>query len=340
MTQSARNIISTNWTSLVKPAEYFLESIDGNVAIFRVEPLEPGFGLTLGNAMRRVLLSSLQGAAIIAARILGVDHEFSTIPGVREDVTEVVLNIKGIVVKYGGREQKRVNLKVSGPCVVTAGMIEVVNDIEIVNPDHVICTLDKNAKIDIEMIIGTGKGYVPASEHKTIDPIVGLIPIDVLFSPVTRVTYKVENSRIGSETEYDKMLITIETNGSLEPDLALALSAKIIQDQLQIFVNFEDREEEYKVDDETLPFDINLLRKVDDLELSVRSQNCLKNDNMAYIGDLVVRTESEMLKTPNFGRKSLNEIKEVLSSMNLRFGMDVVGWPPENIEELAKKYEE
>jgi len=340
MTQNAKNIISSNWTSLVKPAEYFLESIDGNSAVFRVEPLEPGFGLTLGNAMRRVLLSSLQGAAIISVRIEGVDHEFSTISGMREDLTEVILNIKGIVVKYGGRDQKRMHLKAVGPCVVTAGMIETSNDIEIINTDHVLCTLDKDAKLDIEMVVGTGKGYVPASEHRSAETPIGVIPIDALFSPVMRVTYKVDNSRIGSETEYDKMLLTIETNGSMTPDLALALSAKIIQDQLQIFVNFSDHEDDYKDAEESLPFDVNLLRKVDDLELSVRSQNCLKNDNIAYIGDLVVRTESEMLKTPNFGRKSLNEIKEVLTSMNLKFGMDVIGWPPENVEELSKKYED
>lgn len=340
MSQNVKNIISSNWTSLVKPAEYFLESIDNNSAVFRVEPLEPGFGVTIGNTLRRVLLSSLQGAAITSIRIEGVDHEFSTVPGMREDLTEVVLNIKGVVVRYGGRDSKRMYLKAVGPCVVTAGMIETTNDIGIVNTDHVICTLDKNTKLDMELTVGTGKGYATAAENRDEDAIIGVIPIDALFSPVSRVTYKIENSRIGSETEYDKMLLTIETNGSITPDLALALSAKIIQDQLQIFVNFHDHEEDQKHAEESLPFDVNLLRKVDDLELSVRSQNCLKNDNVAYIGDLVIRTEGEMLKTPNFGRKSLNEIKEVLAAMNLKFGMDVVGWPPENIEELSKKYED
>jgi DNA-directed RNA polymerase subunit alpha len=340
MTQNAKNIISSNWTSLVKPAEYFLEAIDGKTSVFRVEPLPQGFGLTLGNALRRVLLSSLQGAAITSVRIEGVDHEFSTVSGMREDVTEVILNLKGVVVKYGGRENKRVRLKASGPCVVTAGMIETSDDIEIINVDHVICHLDKNAKLDMEMVIGVGKGYVPASEHRDADRPIGVIPTDAIFSPVTRVTYKVENSRIGSETEYDRMMLHIETNGSIQADLALALSAKIIQDQLQIFVNFSDHEDDYKEDEDVLPFDVALLCKVSDLELSVRSQNCLKNDNIAYIGDLVIRTEAEMLKTPNFGRKSLNEIKEVLSNMNLKFGMEVQGWPPENIEELAKKYED
>ena len=215
-------------------------------------------------------------------------------------------------------------------------MIETSDDIEIINVDHVICHLDKNAKLDMEMVIGVGKGYVPASEHRDADRPIGVIPIDAIFSPVTRVTYKVENSRIGSETEYDRMMLHIETNGSIQADLALALSAKIIQDQLQIFVNFSDHEDDYKEDEDVLPFDVALLCKVSDLELSVRSQNCLKNDNIAYIGDLVIRTEAEMLKTPNFGRKSLNEIKEVLSNMNLKFGMEVQGWPPENIEELAK----
>jgi DNA-directed RNA polymerase subunit alpha len=231
-------------------------------------------------------------------------------------------------------------LSAVGPCVVTAGMIQTSDDIEIINKDLEICHLDRDANIDIEFFVGVGKGYIPANENRMLEMPIGIIPIDSIFSPVKRVTFKVENSRVGSETEYDKLYLTIETNGSLTPDLALSLAAKILQDQLQIFVNFDDVEEAVEEEEEKLPFDPQLLKKVDDLELSVRSHNCLKNDNIRYIGDLVVKSESEMLKTPNFGRKSLNEIKEVLTSMGLKFGMDVPGWPPESIEELARKYEE
>ena len=340
MAEGAKNIISGNWTSLIKPTQYFLESISNNTAVFKVEPLERGFGVTLGNAIRRILLSSLQGAAIISVKVEGVDHEFSSVPGVREDVTDMILNIKSIVVKYGGNERKRMRLSAVGPCVVTAAMIQTVDDMEIINKDLVICHLDRDAKLDMEFSVGTGKGYITASENRYMEMPIGVIPVDSIFSPVKKVTFKVENSRVGSETEYDKLFLTIETNGSITPDLALSLAAKILQDQLQIFVNFDEVEEAIEVEEEKLPFDPQLLKKVDDLELSVRSHNCLKNDNIRYIGDLVVKTESEMLKTPNFGRKSLNEIKEVLSAMGLKFGMDIVGWPPENVEELVRKYEE
>ncbi|WP_038541563.1 DNA-directed RNA polymerase subunit alpha [endosymbiont of Acanthamoeba sp. UWC8] len=333
-------MISGNWTSLIKPTQYFLESISNNTAVFKVEPLERGFGVTLGNAIRRILLSSLQGAAIISVKVEGVDHEFSSVPGVREDVTDMILNIKSIVVKYGGNERKRMRLSAVGPCVVTAAMIQTVDDMEIINKDLVICHLDRDAKLDMEFSVGTGKGYITASENRYMEMPIGVIPVDSIFSPVKKVTFKVENSRVGSETEYDKLFLTIETNGSITPDLALSLAAKILQDQLQIFVNFDEVEEAIEIEEEKLPFDPQLLKKVDDLELSVRSHNCLKNDNIRYIGDLVVKTESEMLKTPNFGRKSLNEIKEVLSAMGLKFGMDIVGWPPENVEELVRKYEE
>ncbi len=338
--EGARNIISANWTALIKPSQFSAEKINDTTSIFKVEPLERGFGITFANSIRRILLSSLQGAAITSVKIEGIDHEFTTIPGVREDVTDVILNVKQTVVKYGGVDPKRVSLKATGPCVVTAGMIQSSHDIEIVNKDHVICTLDKNSTVNMEFTVNTGKGYVPANENRKTDTPLGVIPVDSIYSPIKRVTFKVENSRVGSETEYDKLFITVETNGSVEPDLALGLAAKIMQDQLQVFIGFDTTEDIRESEEEKLPYDLNLLRKVDDLELSVRSQNCLKNDNIIYIGDLVVKTEGEMLKTPNFGRKSLNEIKELLSSMNLRFGMEVAGWPPENIEEIIKKYEE
>ncbi|MCE2993785.1 MAG: DNA-directed RNA polymerase subunit alpha [Alphaproteobacteria bacterium] len=336
----AKNIISGNWLTLIKPSEYLTQEVNANCSIFKIEPLERGFGITLGNSLRRILLSSLQGAAVTSIKIEGVEHEYTTIPGVKEDVVDVVLNMKQVVVKYGGTEKKKLRLKASGAGFVTAGMIETPHDVEIVNKDLVICTLDKNANVSMELTVQTGRGYRSANENRSEDLALGVIPIDSIFSPVKRVTFKVENSRVGSDTEYDKLLLTIETNGALSPELSLGLSAKIIQDQLQIFIGFQDVEDIKEVEEEKLPFDVHLLRRVDDLELSVRSHNCLKNDNITYIGDLVVKTEGEMLKTPNFGKKSLNEIKELLVSMGLRFGMEVAGWPPENTEELIKKYED
>lgn len=336
----AKNIISANWTSLMKPSSFVAEEVAPNTKEFKVEPLEKGFAITFANSIRRILLSSLQGAAITTVKIEGVDHEFATIPGVREDVTDVVLNLKQVVIKYGSPEQKRMHLKVTGPCVVTAGMIEAPADVEIINADHVICTLDKNATLNMEFTVKTGKGYVASNENRRHDTPLGIIPIDSIYSPVRRVTFKVENSRVGSETEYDKLFLIVETDGSLDPELALGLAAKIMQEQLQVFIGFDPVEDAKQAEEEKLKFDINLLRKVDDLELSVRSQNCLKNDNIIYIGDLVTKTEAEMLRTPNFGRKSLNEIKELLSSLNLKFGMEIDAWPPENIEDLIKKHEE
>jgi DNA-directed RNA polymerase subunit alpha len=303
--------------------------------------LERGFGLTLGNALRRVLLSSLQGASVTAIQIQGILHEFSSIPGVREDVTDIVLNIKALAIRMQGEGPKRIMLKANGPGEVTAGMIETVSDIEILNPDLVLCTLDKGATINMEMTVSTGKGYVPASLNRPEDAPIGLIPVDALYSPVRKVAYKVENSRVGQVTDYDKLSMDVETDGTVTPDDAVALAARILQDQLQLFINFEEPQQHVAVEQkDDFPFNRNLLRKVDELELSVRSANCLKNDNIIYIGDLVQKTEAEMLRTPNFGRKSLNEIKEVLSSMGLRLGMEIPGWPPENIEEMAKKLEQ
>lgn len=335
-------LISKNWNELIKPSKVQIES-DQNikkVATILVEPLERGFGITLGNSLRRILLSSLQGAAITSIYVNQVMHEFSSIPGVAEDVTDIILNLKGVVVKLHEGDRKRATIKAKGPCQVTAGMIEGGAEIEILNKDMVICTLDKDATLDIELTIESGKGYVSSSSNRPDDAPIGLIPIDSIFSPVRRVSYKVENSRVGQMTDYDKLLLTVETDGSVTPEMAVGLAARIMQDQLQLFISFEEIEEDNDEEEETLPFDRNLLRKVDELELSVRSQNCLKNDNIVYIGDLVCKTEGEMLKTPNFGRKSLNEIKEVLVNMNLRFGMEVDSWPPENIEELAKRFED
>jgi len=334
-------VIYKNWQDLIKPSKLDIQNDKGErKAQIIVEPLERGFGITLGNALRRVLLSSLQGAAVTSIKIEGVLHEFSSVQGVREDVTDIVLNIKALNIRMHSPEKKRVTLKATGPGPVTAGQITADADVEIIDKDQVICTLDKGAKINMEMTVETGKGYVPASQNRPEEAPIGLIPVDALYSPVKKVTYRVEHSRVGQVTDYDKLILNIETDGTVTPENAVAFSARIIQDQLQLFINFVEVEERKEAKAEELKFDRNLLKKVDELELSVRSANCLKNDNIVYIGDLVRKTEGEMLRTPNFGRKSLNEIKEVLNSMNLRFGMEIPEWPPENIEELAKKYED
>ena len=335
--------IQKNWQELIKPTKLNVNEGDdaARIATVVAEPLERGFGTTLGNALRRVLLSSLQGAAVTAVQIDGVLHEFSSIPGVREDVTNIVLNIKEIAIRMEGDGPKRMTVRKQGPGVVTAGDIQTVGDIEILNPDLVICTLDEGTEIRMEFTVNTGKGYVPAERNRPEDAPIGLIPIDSLYSPVRKVSYKVENTREGQVLDYDKLTMTIETDGSITPDDTVAFAARILQDQLSIFVNFEEPKAE--VVQEQVPelaFNPALLKKVDELELSVRSANCLKNDNIVYIGDLIQKTEAEMLRTPNFGRKSLNEIKEVLAQMGLHLGMEVPNWPPENIEELAKRYED
>ena len=336
-------MIQKNWQALIKPNKLNVEPGDdaGRTATVVAEPLERGFGLTLGNALRRVLLSSLHGAAVTSVQIDGVLHEFSSIAGVREDVTDIVLNIKVLALRMHGEGPKRIHLMAEGPGEVTAAKIETGHDIEIMNPDLVICTLDEGARISMELTVETGSGYVPATENRPEDAPIGLVPIDSVFSPIRQVSFKVENTRVGQVTDYDKLSMQIETNGALTPDDAVAYAARILQDQLQLFINFEEPEtriiEEAPAD---LPFNRNLLRKVDELELSVRSANCLKNDNIVYIGDLVQKTEAEMLRTPNFGRKSLNEIKEVLTQMGLHLGMEITTWPPENIEELVKRLEE
>ncbi|MDF3075695.1 MAG: DNA-directed polymerase subunit alpha [Alphaproteobacteria bacterium] len=336
-------MLQKNWQDLIKPSKLQTEAgADASrVAVIVAEPLERGFGLTLGNALRRILLSSLQGAAVTSIKIDGVLHEFSSIPGVREDVTDLVLNVKSIAVRYQGDRPQRLVLRATGPGEVTAGMIETPNDVQIMNPDLVLCTLDDGASLNIEMTVSTGKGYVPASENRPEDAVIGLVPVDALYSPVRKVSYKIDNSRVGQKTDYDKLSLTVETNGTVSPEDSVALAARILQDQLQLFINFEEPQQHVAAEQkDDFPFNRNLLRKVDELELSVRSANCLKNDNIIYIGDLVQKTEAEMLRTPNFGRKSLNEIKEVLAQMGLHLGMEIPAWPPENIEELAKRLEE
>ena len=336
-------MIHKNWQELIKPTKLEINaSGDGSRKATAVaEPLERGFGLTLGNALRRVLLSSLQGGAVSAVQIDGVLHEFSSVAGVREDVTDIVLNLKGLAVAMDNEGSKRLVLAASGPGVVTAADINEVAGVEIINKDHVICHLDDGASLHMEITVSTGKGYVAADKNRSEDAPIGFIPVDAIYSPVKRVSYKVDPTREGQVLDYDKLSITVETNGTLSPDDALAYAARILQDQLQTFINFEEPKEAGRADeDEGLEFNPLLLKKVDELELSVRSANCLKNDNIVYIGDLIQKTEAEMLRTPNFGRKSLNEIKEVLTTMGLYLGMDVPDWPPDNIEDLAKKFED
>jgi DNA-directed RNA polymerase subunit alpha len=336
-------VIQRNWQTLIKPKQLSVEPGDDpkRIATVVAEPLERGFGLTLGNALRRVLLSSLQGAAVTSMQIEGVLHEFSSIPGVLEDVTDIVLNVKAIDLLMYGEGPKRMRLRANGPGQVRAGVIDTGHDIEIMNPELVICTLDGGARIAMELTVENGKGYLPGTQNRAEDAPIGLIPVDALFSPVRKVSYRVENTRVGQVTDYDRLAMRVETNGAMTPEDAVALAARILQDQLQLFINFEEpRHPSDETRPSELPFNKNLLRKVDELELSVRSANCLKNDNIVYIGDLVQKSEAEMLRTPNFGRKSLNEIKEVLAQMGLHLGMEIPNWPPENIEELAKRLDE
>ncbi|MBL1438308.1 MAG: DNA-directed RNA polymerase subunit alpha [Rhodobacteraceae bacterium] len=336
-------MIHKNWQELIRPTQ--LDVKPGadplRMAVAVAEPLERGFGLTLGNALRRVLLGSLQGAAITSVQIDNVLHEFSSVVGVREDVTDIVLNLKGVAINMEVEGPKRVAINAKGPGVVTAGDIVETNGIEIMNKDHVICHLDEGASVFMELTVESGKGYVPADKNRPEDAPIGLISVDALFSPIMKVSYKVEPTREGQVLDYDKLTLSVETDGSVSPEDAIAFAARILKDQLSIFVNFDEPETATRQDEEDdLEFNPLLLKKVDELELSVRSANCLKNDNIVYIGDLIQKTEAEMLRTPNFGRKSLNEIKEVLTTMGLHLGMDIIDWPPDNIEELAKKFED
>ncbi|MFZ1773327.1 MAG: DNA-directed RNA polymerase subunit alpha [Rhizobiaceae bacterium] len=334
-------MIQKNWQELIKPNRVDFQSKGKTLTTLTAEPLERGYGLTLGNALRRILLSSLRGAAVTAVQIDGVLHEFSSIAGVREDVTDIVLNIKEIAIKMDGDGPKRMVVRKSGPGAVTARDIQTVGDVEILNPDHVICTLDEGAEIRMEFTVNNGKGYVPADRNRAEDAPIGLIPVDSLYSPVKKVSYKVENTREGQVLDYDKLTMQLETDGSITGEDAIAFAARILQDQLSVFVNFDEPQKAEVHEAVTeLAFNPALLKKVDELELSVRSANCLKNDNIVYIGDLIQKSEAEMLRTPNFGRKSLNEIKEVLAGMGLHLGMEVPDWPPDNIEDLAKRYED
>ena len=335
-------IINDNWKNLIKPNKLNIQnSDDKSITTVIAEPLEKGYALTIGNSLRRILLSSIQGSAITGIQIDGVLHEFSSIKGVREDVTDIVLNVKLLSLQVMSDVPKKLILDVKGPGEIKAKDIQLNPDVKILNEDLVLCNLDENTTFHMELIASRGKGYRPADRNKNEDSPLGLIAIDSLFSPVKKVSYTIENAREGKSLDYDKLVMKVETDGSISAEDAVAYAARIFQDQLSLFVNFDEPAEiEKKPQTTELEFNKNLLKKVDELELSVRSMNCLKNDNIIYIGDLVQKTESEMLRTPNFGRKSLNEIKEVLNSMSLFLGMEIPNWPPENIIELSKKLED
>lgn len=321
-----------NWQDLIRPKNLESDVLNETYGKFVAKPLERGYGLTLGNSLRRVLLSSINGAAIVAIRIQGVDHEFSTVPGIKEDVTDIILNLKQVSLRYLGESDATLKLSAVGPKVVTAGDIETDGDVEVLNPDQVIATLDDGGKLNMEMIVRHGRGYVSADANRTEDLPVGMIAIDAIFAPVRRVAYNVSNARVGQMTDYDKLTLEVWTNGAVRPDDAVAYAAKILKDQLTIFVNFDETEDEEVGSTEDLhsrpSLNENLFKTVDSLELSVRAANCLENANIKFIGELVTKSEAEMLKTKNFGRKSLNEIKDILAEMGLSLGMKIDGFDP------------
>jgi DNA-directed RNA polymerase subunit alpha len=327
-----------SWKDLIRPKrlEVEKETLTPTYGKFTAEPFERGFGITIGNSLRRILLSSLQGGAITSLKVDGVLHEFSTIPGTKEDITEIILNLKEVRLKLHTEGPKTIRVKAEGPKVLKAGDILTGDAVEILNPDHYIATLSRDGKLSMEMVVKMGRGYVPAERNKEEGQPIGTIPMDSIFSPIKKVNYTVTNARVGQITDYDKLILEVWTDGSLNPEEAVAHSAKILKDQLSIFVTFEEEEEEmsYPEDEEEKEaFNENLLRSVDELELSVRSANCLKHANIKLIGDLVQKTEAEILATKNFGRKSLNEIKEILTEMGLSLGMKLDHWPPKKSEE-------
>ena len=328
-----------SWKDLIRPKrlEVEKETLTPFYGKFTAEPFERGFGITIGNSLRRILLSSLQGAAITSVKIDGVLHEFSAVPGAKEDITEIILNLKEVRLKLHTEGPKTIRVKAEGPKVLKAGDIIAGDAVEILNPDHYIATLSRDGKLSMEMVVKVGRGYVPAERNKEENQPIGTMPMDAIFSPIKKVNYTITNARVGQITDYDKLTMEVWTDGSLNPEEAVAHAAKILKDQLSIFITFEEEEEaemSYSEDEEEKEAcNENLLRSVDELELSVRSANCLKHANIKLIGDLVQKTEAEILATKNFGRKSLNEIKDILSEMGLSLGMKIDNWPPKKSEE-------
>ncbi len=326
------NGVSKHWRDLIKPRGLQVdhESLTSTYGKFVAEPLERGFGITLGNALRRVLLASLQGAAIFNVKIEGVEHEFTTIPEVAEDVTDIILNLKEVLLRMHTFEIKTLKIDVEGPREVKAGDIVVDHETEVLNPGHHVATVSAGGRLRMELQSRKGRGFVPAERNKVAGQPLGVVPIDALYSPIKKVNYQVTNARVGQVTDFDKLTLEVWTNGSVSPQDAVAYAAKIVKEQISIFINFDEAEEAApmpmaKVEE---ALNDNLFRSVDELELSVRSANCLQNANIRTIGDLVQKSEQEMLKTKNFGRKSLKEIKELLSEMGLGLGMKLENWPP------------
>ncbi|HET7752712.1 MAG TPA: DNA-directed RNA polymerase subunit alpha [Anaeromyxobacteraceae bacterium] len=333
-------IVTKNWRDLIKPRglQVDQDSLSNTYGKFVAEPLERGFGITLGNSLRRVLLSSLQGSAITSVKIEGVEHEFMTIPEVAEDVTDIILNLKEVLLQIHTNEAKTIRVEAEGPREIKAGDIIADGQVEVLNPGQHVLTISEGGRVRMEMQARRGRGYVPAERNKVAGQPIGTIPVDALFSPIRKVNYQVTNARVGQQTDYDKLTLEVWTDGSVAPVDAVAYAAKIIKEQLSIFINFDETEEPMPevapVEEQKL--NENLFRSVDELELSVRSANCLQNANIKTIGDLVQKTEAEMLKTKNFGRKSLKEIKEILAEMGLSLGMKLENWPPKSTTQAAK----
>jgi DNA-directed RNA polymerase subunit alpha len=320
-----------NWNDLIKPEKIETEKINQNYGKFTAKPLEKGYGVTLGNSLRRILLSSINGAAVVAVRFESVEHEFSTIQGIKEDVPDIILNIKQVCLRYLGETDSTIRIKAKGAKIIRAKDIETNGDVEILNPEQIICTMNEEATLDLEMIVRHGRGYISADENRESNFSSGYIPIDSIFAPIRRVAYSVSNARVGQDTDYDRLTLEVWTNGAVRPDDAVAYSAKILKEQLTNFINFDETEDvvEHVVKLQDSPkLNEHLFKTVDALELSVRAANCLENANIKFIGELVTKTENDMLKTKNFGRKSLNEIKDILVEMGLSLGMKIEGFDP------------
>ena len=332
-----------HWTDLIKPKQLEVDekTLTSTYGKFYAEPFERGFGQTIGNSLRRILLSSLMGASIVAVRMKGILHEFSTIPGVTEDVTDIILNLKEVRLRLNDGEQHTLKVEAKGPATVLAKDLTGSANVEILNPDPKIATLSRDAKLDMELIAKLGRGYVPAERNREEGAPVDTVFIDAIFSPVQKVNFTVSNARLGQRTDYDRVVFEVVTDGSVKPDDAMAYAAKILQDQVSIFVNFQDEPQQERRDDRpSIPLNDNLFRSVDELEFSVRSQNCLQNADIKYIGELVQKSEQEMLKTKNFGHKSLNEIKEILREMGLELGMKIDHFPPREEIESRRRADE
>ena len=337
------DIIWKNWRDLIKPREVRIdaEKRSDTYARFTAEPFERGFGTTLGNSLRRVLLSSLQGAAVTGVKFEGALHEFQTLPDVREDVSEIILNLKELRMRASSVDEATLRLEVEGPRVVTAGDLLGPPSLQVLNPEHVIAHVSEGGRLSLEIVVNVGRGYVPAEDNKDADWEVGWMPVDAVFSPIRKVNFSVTSARVGSDTDFDRLSMEVWTDGSVRPEDAVAFAAKILKEQVSIFINFDEgaEPEPARHEERSEEFNENLLRTVDELELSVRSANCLTNANITYIGELVQKTEAEMLKTKNFGRKSLKEIKEILAEMGLSLGMKLDGWPPRELKERMKQRE-